>query len=138
MLYFLRRFFPILIMLVVWACWIIPIWEPKFMSVDFGQQYVEFLVIEEFSFCRGDFSNLQGYSFTSHLGDQWQDSLDIICWALLIWFFIITISTLWPYCALIIWLRYGAIGLSLLFYCLRRYKELVLRSILFPCFIHSM
>ena len=50
-LYFLSAFFPMLIMLVVWAIiGLYPFGNRSLMSVDFGQQYISFFwIIEEFS-----------------------------------------------------------------------------------------
>lgn len=43
-LYFLSAFFPMLIMLIVWAIiGLYPFSNRSLMSVDFGQQYISFL-----------------------------------------------------------------------------------------------
>ena len=67
-LYFLSAFFPMLIMLVVWAIiGLYPFGNRSLMSVDFGQQYISFFGLLKNSVLSGDFSNLS-YSFTQSLG----------------------------------------------------------------------
>ena len=58
-IYFLSAFFPMLIMLIVWAIiGLYPFGSRSLMSVDFGQQYVSFFGLLKNSVLSGDFSKL--------------------------------------------------------------------------------
>ena len=121
-LYFLSAFFPMLIMLVVWAIiGLYPFGNRSLMSVDFGQQYVSFFGLLKNSVLSGDFSNLS-YSFTQSLGGPMAGLVGYYLLSPFNLIFIITPFQLYGLAVfLIIWLRYGAIGLSFAFLLIKRY-----------------
>lgn len=132
-LYFLSAFFPMLIMLVVWAIiGLYPFGNRSLMSVDFGQQYISFFGLLKNSVLSGDFSNLS-YSFTQSLGGP---MAGLVGYYLLSPFNLIFIITPFQYYGLaiflIIWLRYGAIGLAFAFLLIKRYKGLSSKKYLVP------
>lgn len=132
-IYFLSAFFPMLIMLIVWAIiGLYPFGSRSLMSVDFGQQYVSFFGLLKNSVLSGDFSNLS-YSFTQSLGGP---MAGLVGYYLLSPFNLIFIITPFQYYGLavflIIWLRYGAIGLAFAFLLIKRYKGLSSKKYLVP------
>lgn len=132
-LYFLSAVFPMLIMLVVWAIiGLYPFGNRSLMSVDFGQQYISFFGLLKNSVLSGDFSNLS-YSFTQSLGGP---MAGLVGYYLLSPFNLIFIITPFQYYGLaiflIIWLRYGAIGLAFAFLLIKRYKGLSSKKYLVP------
>lgn len=133
LLYFLSAFFPMLIMLVVWAViGLYPFGNRSLMSVDFGQQYISFFGLLKNSVLSGDFSNLS-YSFTQSLGGP---MAGLVGYYLLSPFNLIFIITPFQFYGLavflIIWLRYGAIGLAFAFLLIKRYKGLSSKKYLVP------
>ena len=133
LLYFLSAFFPMLIMLVVWAViGLYPFGNRSLMSVDFGQQYISFFGLLKNSVLSGDFSNLN-YSFTQSLGGP---MAGLVGYYLLSPFNLIFIITPFQYYGLavflIIWLRYGAIGSAFAFLLIKRYKGLSSKKYLVP------
>lgn len=132
-IYFLSAFFPMLIMLIVWAIiGLYPFGSRSLMSVDFGQQYVSFFGLLKNSVLSGDFSNLS-YSFTQSLGGP---MAGLVGYYLLSPFNLIFIITPFQYYGLavflIIWLRYGAIGSAFAFLLIKRYKGLSSKKYLVP------
>ena len=132
-IYFLSAFLPMLIMLIVWAIiGLYPFGSRSLMSVDFGQQYVSFFGLLKNSVLSGDFSNLS-YSFTQSLGGP---MAGLVGYYLLSPFNLIFIITPFQYYGLavflIIWLRYGAIGLAFAFLLIKRYKGLSSKKYLVP------
>ena len=132
-LYFLSAFFPMLIMLIVWAIiGLYPFGSKSLMSVDFGQQYVSFFGLLKNSVLSGDFSNLS-YSFTQSLGGP---MAGLVGYYLLSPFNLIFIITPFQFYGLavflVIWLRYGAIGLAFAFLLIKRYKGLSSKKYLVP------
>lgn len=132
-LYFLSAFFPMLIMLVVWAIiGLYPFGNRSLMSVDFGQQYISFFGLLKNSVLSGDFSNLS-YSFTQSLGGP---MAGLVGYYLLSPFNLIFIITPFQYYGLavflVIWLRYGAIGMAFAFLLIKRYKGLSSKKYLVP------
>ena len=132
-IYFLSAFFPMLIMLIVWAIiGLYPFGSRSLMSVDFGQQYISFFGLLKNSVLSGDFSNLS-YSFTQSLGGP---MAGLVGYYLLSPFNLIFIITPFQYYGLavflIIWLRYGAIGLAFAFLLIKRYKGLSSKKYLVP------
>lgn len=132
-IYFLSAFFPMLIMLIVWAIiGLYPFGSRSLMSVDFGQQYVSFFGLLKNSVLSGDFSNLS-YSFTQSLGGP---MAGLVGYYLLSPFNLIFIITPFQFYGLavflVIWLRYGAIGLAFAFLLIKRYKGLSSKKYLVP------
>lgn len=132
-IYFLSAFLPMLIMLIVWAIiGLYPFGSRSLMSVDFGQQYVSFFGLLKNSVLSGDFSNLS-YSFTQSLGGP---MAGLVGYYLLSPFNLIFIITPFQFYGLavflVIWLRYGAIGLAFAFLLIKRYKGLSSKKYLVP------
>ena len=129
-IYFLSAFLPMLIMLIVWAIiGLYPFGSRSLMSVDFGQQYVSFFGLLKNSVLSGDFSNLS-YSFTQSLGGPMAGYYLLSPFNLI---FIITPFQFYGFAVfLIIWLRYGAIGLAFAFLLIKRYKGLSSKKYLVP------
>lgn len=132
-IYFMSAFFPMLIMLIVWAIiGLYPFGSKSLMSVDFGQQYVSFFGLLKNSVLSGDFSNLS-YSFTQSLGGP---MAGLVGYYLLSPFNLIFIITPFQFYGLavflVIWLRYGAIGLAFAFLLIKRYKGLSSKKYLVP------
>ena len=132
-IYFLSAFFPMLIMLIVWAIiGLYPFGSRSLMSVDFGQQYVSFFGLLKNSVLSGDFSNLS-YSFTQSLGGPMAGLVGYYLLSPFNLIFIITPFQFYGFAVfLIIWLRYGAIGLAFAFLLIKRYKGLSSKKYLVP------
>lgn len=102
------------------------------MSVDFGQQYVSFFGLLKNSVLSGDFSNLS-YSFTQSLGGPMAGLVGYYLLSPFNLIFIITPFQFYGFAVfLIIWLRYGAIGLAFAFLLIKRYKGLSSKKYLVP------
>lgn len=131
--YFLSAFLPMLIMLIVWAIiGLYPFGSRSLMSVDFGQQYVSFFGLLKNSVLSGDFSNLS-YSFTQSLGGPMAGLVGYYLLSPFNLIFIITPFQFYGFAVfLIIWLRYGAIGLAFAFLLIKRYKGLSSKKYLVP------
>lgn len=132
-IYFFSAFFPMLIMLIVWAIiGLYPFGSRSLISVDFGQQYISFFGLLKNSVLSGDFSNLS-YSFTQSLGGP---MAGLVGYYLLSPFNLIFIITPFQFYGLavflVIWLRYGAIGLAFAFLLIKRYKGLSSKKYLVP------
>ena len=132
-IYFLSAFLPMLIMLIVWAIiGLYPFGSRSLMSVDFGQQYVSFFGLLKNSVLSGDFSNLS-YSFTQSLGGPMAGLVGYYLLSPFNLIFIITPFQFYGFAVfLIIWLRYGAIGLAFAFLLIKRYKGLSSKKYLVP------
>ena len=132
-IYFLSAFLPMLIMLIVWAIiGLYPFGSRSLMSVDFGQQYVSFFGLMKNSVLSGDFSNLS-YSFTQSLGGPMAGLVGYYLLSPFNLIFIITPFQFYGFAVfLIIWLRYGAIGLAFAFLLIKRYKGLSSKKYLVP------
>ena len=132
-IYGLSAILPMLIMLVVWSIiGLYPFGNRSLMSVDFGQQYISFFGLLKNSILSGNLSNLI-YSFTQSLGGP---MIGLVGYYLLSPFNLIFIIIPFQYYGiavfLIIWLRYGAIGLAFAFLLIRRYNAISSKRYLIP------
>lgn len=134
-LYVLSALLPMTIMLVVWFFMgSYPFGNKSLMAVDFGQQYISFFGLLKNAVLTGNLSSLT-YSFTKSLGG---DMIGILGYYLMSPFNIFYIIIPFKHYALAvfltIWLRYGAIGLSLAHLLIRRYKGAESKRWMIPLF----
>lgn len=134
-LYALSALLPMTIMLVVWFFMgSYPFGNKSLMAVDFGQQYISFFGLLKNAILTGNLSSLT-YSFTKSLGG---DMIGILGYYLMSPFNIFYIIIPFKHYALAvfltIWLRYGAIGLSLAHLLIRRYKGAESKRWMIPLF----
>lgn len=122
-LYILSFILPIAIMLVVWAFMgVYPFGDETLMSVDFGQQYIDFFRLYKRTLWTGDLSNLF-YSFSKSIGGTM-----ISNWAYYLMSPFYLIYALLPAgefrlaTTIIIGLRYGFIALSFAHLLIKRYN----------------
>ena len=123
LLYTMSALLPMTIMLVVWFFMgSYPFGNKSLMAVDFGQQYISFFGLLKNAILTGDLSSLT-YSFTKSLGG---DMIGVLGYYLMspfnIFYILIPFKHYGLAVFLIIWLRYGAIGLSFSHFLIKRYK----------------
>ena len=134
-LYALSALLPMTIMLVVWFFMgSYPFGNKSLMAVDFGQQYISFFGLLKNAVLTGNLSSLT-YSFTKSLGG---DMIGILAYYLMspfnIFYILIPFKHYGLAVFLTIWLRYGAIGLSLAHLLIRRYKGAESKRWMIPLF----
>ena len=134
-LYALSALLPMTIMLVVWFFMgSYPFGNKSLMAVDFGQQYISFFGLLKNAVLTGNLSSLT-YSFTKSLGG---DMIGVLAYYLMSPFNIFYIIIPFKHYALAvfltIWLRYGAIGLSLAHLLIKRYKGAESKRWMVPLF----
>ena len=134
-LYALSALLPMTIMLVVWFFMgSYPFGNKSLMAVDFGQQYISFFGLLKNAVLTGNLSSLT-YSFTKSLGG---DMIGILAYYLMspfnIFYNLIPFKHYGLAVFLTIWLRYGAIGLSLAHLLIRRYKGAESKRWMIPLF----
>ncbi|MGF3076866.1 YfhO family protein [Facklamia sp. P12955] len=113
---------PLALMLVGWFINdFFPFGEKSFLAIDFNQQFIDLYIFMRNSFYSGDFGALF-YSFTKSIGGNM-----IGAWAYYlmspfnIFYLILPMKWITYAIFLSVWLRYGAMGLSMAYYLIKRH-----------------
>lgn len=113
---------PLLIILVTWYFnKFFPFGSESFLAIDFNQQFVDMYIFMRNAIRQGDFGSLS-YSFTKTLGGNMVGAWAYYLMSPFNLFYVFLPMSMISYAVFFsVWLRYGAMGLAMAYYLVRRH-----------------